>query len=92
MLRLPLTCLTATGFLALSAISGASALPGSAAPPAAPETLIQKAHACHRSCEWGPVLGWHRHVGGCHPVACLPRAASPNRCFVNRYGQRICRW
>ena len=57
------------------------------------DSAIIKAHGCHRSCEWGPVLRWHRHVGpACAPVACWPRAANPNRCWVDWRGIRHCRW
>jgi hypothetical protein len=56
------------------------------------EGLIHKTHGCHRSCELGPA-GWHRHAGAyCRRVACYPRARYPHRCFVNRYGERRCRW
>jgi hypothetical protein len=56
------------------------------------ETLVQKVWGCHRSCESGP-SGWHRHVGPyCVRVACRPRAWRPNRCFVDRWGVRHCRW
>ena len=51
-----------------------------------------KTHGCHRSCELGPA-GWHRHAGPyCARVACVPRAWQPNRCFVDRWGVRHCRW
>lgn len=58
------------------------------------ESLVVKAHGCHRSCEWGAVGGWfHRHIGPlCRPVACVPRAAYPNRCWVDWRGVRHCRW
>jgi hypothetical protein len=56
------------------------------------DSLVIKTHACHRSCELGPA-GWHRHVGAfCTRVACAPRAVHPNRCFVDRWGVRRCRW
>ena len=56
------------------------------------EGLVHKAWGCHRSCELGP-RGWHRHVGPyCARVACYPRADNPNRCFVDRWGVRRCRW
>ena len=55
--------------------------------------LVTKVHGCHLSCEWGPVLRWHRHVGpACRPIACWPRAAHPNRCWVDGRGYRHCRW
>jgi hypothetical protein len=56
------------------------------------ESLVEKTHGCHRSCEWGPA-GWHRHVGPfCQRVGCYPRAWFPNRCFIDRWGVRHCRW
>lgn len=70
----------------------ANALPFLPAAPAVPDGAVIKAHACHRSCEWGPVLRWHRHAAHCRPLACLPRAVHPGRCFVDRYGVRHCRW
>jgi hypothetical protein len=55
-------------------------------------SLVHKVHGCHRSCELGGA-GWHRHAGPyCARVACIPRARHPNRCFVDRYGIRRCRW
>jgi hypothetical protein len=64
-----------------------------------PATIVRKAFGCHRSCErgpvprWGDVVRWHRHAGpGCAPVACYPRAAYPNRCWVDGFGVRHCRW
>jgi hypothetical protein len=54
--------------------------------------LVHKVWGCHRSCEVGPA-GWHRHVGPyCRRVSCSPRAQHPNRCFVDRWGVRHCRW
>lgn len=56
-------------------------------------SLVTKVHGCHRSCEWGPALRWHRHVGfACAPVGCLPRAIHPHRCWVDGRGIRRCRW
>jgi hypothetical protein len=58
----------------------------------ADDSIVHKTHGCHRSCELGPA-GWHRHVGPyCARVACYPRAWYPNRCFVDRWGYRHCRW
>ena len=89
--------LIAGPLLALAVSAGASA--ASATPagfigdPGAGESLVTKTHGCHRSCEWGPVLRWHRHVGpACVPVGCLPRAAYPGRCWVDGWGVRRCRW
>ena len=54
------------------------------------ESLVHKAHFCHRSCELGPA-GWHRHVGPyCVRVACIPQASQPFRCYVDRGGGRRC--
>lgn len=56
-------------------------------------SLVIKTHGCHRSCEWGPALRWHRHVGpACRPNGCWPRAAHPHRCWVDWRGVRRCRW
>ena len=83
----------------LALITAAGTLPATAAPvgalkdAGAAESLVTKTHGCHRSCEWGPVLRWHRHIGpGCAPVGCLPRAVYPNRCWVDGWGVRHCRW
>lgn len=86
---------------AAMAVLGAS--PAMAVSPATtdvvkPETLIQKVHGCHRSCEFGyiprwGVTRWHRHAGpGCYPVRCAPRAVYPHRCWVDWRGVRHCRW
>jgi hypothetical protein len=57
------------------------------------ESLVTRTHGCHRSCEWGPYLRWHRHVGpGCVPVGCFPRAPFPDRCWIDGWGVRHCRW
>jgi len=91
-----------TTLLALPVVAlalGAGAFAATAAPGATPkdagatDSLVHKAHGCHRSCEWGPVLRWHRHVGpGCSPIACWPRAVHPHRCWVDGWGVRRCRW
>jgi len=66
---------------------------GAAKDTGADDGLIQKVAGCHRSCEWGPVLRWHRHVGAaCAPVGCVPIAPQPNRCWVDGWGVRHCRW
>ena len=58
----------------------------------ADDGLVHKVWGCHRSCEDGP-RGWHRHVGpNCVRVACYPQAWHPNRCYVDRWGVRRCRW
>ena len=59
--------------------------------------VVQSAPAaawgCHRSCEWGGALGFHRHVGPlCRPMKCWPRAPFPGRWFVDAFGERHCRW
>jgi hypothetical protein len=88
--------------IAVAALAGATILAASSAGAApvgglasagdAPGAVV-KVHGCHLSCEWGPVLRWHRHVGpGCRPIACWPRAAHPNRCWVHWRGFRHCRW
>lgn len=55
--------------------------------------LLGLAHGGHRSCEWGPVLGWHRHVGiAAQPVPCKPLSPQPFRCWVDYWGVKHCRW
>jgi len=55
------------GFLAMvvSASSIAAAGPVGASAPAAlgqiGDGLVTPVHGYHRSCEWGPGRGWHRH-------------------------------
>ena len=91
-----LRSLAAVAGLAIATLAGASsanavplgAMDGIADTP----NLVTKVHGCHRSCEWGPVLRWHRHGVACRPIACWPRAAHPHRCWVGRYGVRHCRW
>ena len=79
--------------LGLGSATGFAAPVGAVRDVGMPDGMVEKAAGCHRSCEWGPVLGWHRHVGGyCRPIACVPRAAEPNRCWVDRWGERRCRW
>ncbi|MEX2127789.1 MAG: hypothetical protein WD871_06045 [Xanthobacteraceae bacterium] len=35
------------------------------------QSLVQPAHSCHDLCVWGPVNGFHRHVGRqCRVVRC----------------------
>lgn len=83
----------ALAFTAL-ATTTASAMPSAGAGGiAAGESQVIKVHGCHRSCEWGAILRWHRHIGpACRPVGCLPRAPFPNRCWVDWQGIRHCRW
>jgi len=88
-----------SAFAALALAVAAVATPATAAPVAGlngtgdADSLIVRVHGCHRSCEWGPVLRWHRHVGpSCRPVGCWPRAAHPGRCWVDWAGVRHCRW
>lgn len=84
--------LAAAAFAAGLSLSTAEAFtPGNTA-TAAPESLMQKTHFRHRSCELG-VYGWHRHVGP-HGwrVACWPRARHPHRCWIGRHGHRHCWW
>lgn len=92
-----LRSLAAVAGLAITTLAGASS--ANAAPLGGMDgmgdapNLVTQVHGCHRSCERGPVLGWHRHVGpACRPIGCWPRAANPNRCWVGRYGVRHCRW
>jgi hypothetical protein len=78
--------------LALGIGGAALAAPAPKGVGADSDSLVQKVHGCHRSCELGPA-GWHRHAGPlCARVACIPRAAHPHRCFVDRWGVRHCRW
>lgn len=74
---------SSAGAAPVAALNGAGDAPG----------LVVKVHGCHRSCEWGRALRWHRHVGPvCRPVGCWPRAVHPNRCWVDGRGFRHCRW
>lgn len=88
--------LAAVAGLAIATLAGASS--ANAAPLGGMDgiadtpNLVTKVHGCHRSCERGPVLGWHRHGVACRPIACSPRAVHPNRCWVDRRGYRHCRW
>lgn len=88
--------LAAVAGLAIATLAGASS--ANAAPLGAmdgiagTQSLVTKVHGCHRSCERGPVLGWHRHGVACRPIACWPRAVRPHRCWIGRYGVRHCRW
>jgi hypothetical protein len=88
-------------FLAIAGLAAGilSASPANSAPVAGlngagdGSSLVIKVHGCHRSCEWGPYLRWHRHVGpGCRPVGCWPRAVYPHRCWIDGRGIRHCRW
>jgi hypothetical protein len=81
-------------FATMAGASSAGAAPVGALTGAADtDSFVVKVHGCHRSCEWGPVLRWHRHIGpACRPVGCWPRAARPNRCWVDWRGIRHCRW
>lgn len=85
--------LLAMGALAASLgfASSAQALPSSPTTPAETGITIQKVHGCHRSCERGP-RGWHRHGLACRPIACVPAAPRPHRCWVDWRGVRYCRW
>lgn len=85
--------LTVAAVAVSSVLAGAAqALPASPVQPAGSESAVQKVHGCHRSCEWGPVRGWHRHGRLCRPIACVPLAPRPNRCWVDWLGIRHCRW
>ena len=87
----------AAALFVLAAAAPASAVPaGSAAgigDAVAAIDNVEKTAGGHRSCEWGPVRGWHRHVGwAAVPVPCAPMAAQPFRCRVDYFGVRHCRW
>jgi len=38
------------------------------------------------------VIGWHRYGLLCRPIACVPLAPAPHRCWIDRAGVRRCRW
>lgn len=76
--------------LGLTAV--AQAMPAGGPKTGAVESQVIQVHGCHRSCEWGRVLRWHRHGAACRPIKCWPRAVYPNRCWVDAYGVRRCRW
>jgi hypothetical protein len=87
----------AAALLVTLAAAPASAIPAGPAAgldgAAAAIDNVEKVWGGHRSCEWGPVRGWHRHVGlGAAPVPCTPLAARPFRCWVDYWGVRRCRW
>jgi hypothetical protein len=88
--------LIAAALLATVVAAPASAVPGSPAgldQAASAIDNVEKVYGGHRSCEWGPVRGWHRHVGwAAVPVPCVPLAARPFRCWVDYWGVRRCRW
>lgn len=69
------------------------AIPALALSALIPLAAPAQAWGCHRSCEWGAGLGFHRHVGAyCRPVLCRPLTPFPGRCFVDAWGERHCRW
>jgi len=73
-------------------LSPAHALSPVAAGDVQVDSLVQKVHYGHRSCELGR-YGWHRHVGWDYVrVPCYPRARYPHRCFIDRFGYRHCWW
>lgn len=84
--------LPALTFCFLGITSIANAMPGAGPKTSGIESQIIQVHGCHRSCEWGRALGWHRHGAACRPIKCWPRAVYPNRCWVDAYGVRRCRW
>jgi len=93
MTRYWLGTLAAAGLTLGLGVASALAMPGATKEFNTPESLVQKTWGCHRSCEWGPDRGWHRHAGpACVPVACYPRAEYPDRCWVDWRGIRHCRW
>jgi hypothetical protein len=79
-------------FIGIAWAPAANALPGAPVTPAAPPESVIAVHGCHRSCEFGPLAGWHRHGPFCAPIACVPRAYYPGRCWVDWRGVRFCRW
>jgi hypothetical protein len=87
-----LFALAGAAFSAALGLSPAHALSPRAAAALQADSLAQKVHFGHRSCELG-VYGWHRHVGpyGVR-VSCWPRARYQHRCFVDRFGYRHCWW
>jgi hypothetical protein len=88
MKRVSFAAATLAGIVCSSAVH---ALPVTTGLPAAGSPVVL-VNGCHRSCEWGPGRGWHRHGAACYPIRCVPRAANPGRCFVDRSGIRRCRW
>lgn len=72
--------------------SAAIALPANPVVPSSPDGGAVKVHGCHRSCELGPVIGWHRHGVYCRPIACAPLAPHPHRCWIDWAGVRHCVW
>ncbi|RAI40964.1 hypothetical protein [Rhodoplanes roseus] len=88
MLATPRLLLTAVALL--GTLGAAQAFPAGAV-PVGPDDDFVRVHGCHRSCEFGPARGWHRHGALCTPIACVPMAVAPGRCFVDRWGVRRCR-
>jgi len=99
MIKTVLPALAGIALAVTLALAPAYAMSPRIADTAAPPTLVQKTFGCHRSCErgpvprWGDAIRWHRHVGvACVPVECYPRTVAPNRCWVDGFGVRHCRW
>lgn len=86
------TSITTMACAVLLMSTTAQALPAIPSSPADGNSAVIQVHGCHRSCEWGPARGWHRHSAACVPIRCVPRAVNPGRCFVDRFGIRRCRW
>jgi hypothetical protein len=89
--------LMAAALLAAIVATPASAIPAGSGPgingAATVLDPVAQVYGGHRSCEWGPIRGWHRHVGWrAFPVACAPAAAQPFRCWRDYFGIRHCRW
>jgi hypothetical protein len=85
----------ALAMFATLAATSASALPAAPSLTGAAASLdsVEQVWGGHRSCEWGPVRGWHRHVGwAAIAVPCAPLAAQPFRCWRGYFGVRHCRW
>lgn len=82
----------AASVLIVAVVSAAIAIPAAPRVPANSGGQITKVHGCHRSCEAGPVIGWHRHGLLCRPIACVPLAPVPHRCWIDWAGVRRCFW
>jgi hypothetical protein len=83
--------LAAAGWCGVLA-GAAAATPAGPISSVAPSPVVVKVYGCHRSCEFGAALGWHRHGLACRPIACVPLSPTPGRCWVDWRGVRHCRW
>lgn len=82
----------AAAVLVVAVVSAAIAFPAAPVVPGTVGGRMTQVHGCHRSCEAGPVIGWHRHGLLCRPIACVPLAPAQHRCWIDRAGVRRCRW